>query len=342
MSFLKPVFAMMLFGIIALAGCSASKEPQIYSIQGPIMGTQYHVKIVLTADREELLPRLQQGVLDTLTEVDRLMSTYKPDSEVSRFNALQDTSWFEVSAPTFEVIQYAQALSQSTGGAFDITVGPLVNLWGFGPKHREDQVPTPEQIQRIRDFVGYQLLELDESRKAIRKKHPKLYIDLSAIAKGYSVDRVAEYLMQQSVKDFLVEVGGEIRAGGVKPGGAPWRVAIEIPESDRRAVEGVVEIGAMAMATSGNYRNYYERDGRRYSHTIDPGTGYPIEHTLASVTVLHESCAIADALATAFMVMGTKQAMEYAVEQGLAVYFIDRAGNEFITAQTEQFKQFRK
>lgn len=332
----------MLFSIIALASCTASEQPRIYSIQGPIMGTQYQVKVVLTPDREQLLPHLQQGIFDALTKVDRLMSTYKADSEISRFNRLGELRWFDLSPETLEVIQLSQSLSEATGGAFDITVGPLVNLWGFGPRYREDQVPAVEEIQRVRDYVGYQLLELDESRYAIRKKHPELYIDLSAIAKGYAVDQVAEYLTDQSVQDYLVEVGGEIRTSGVKPGNLPWRLAIEVPKENQRAIEGVVEITGMAMATSGDYRNYYEQDGRRYSHTIDPTTGNPIVHTLASVTVIHESCALADGLATAFMVMGTKRAMEYAVENGIAAYFIDRDGTDFRTAQTEQFSRFWK
>lgn len=333
---------MMLLSIIVLAGCSASEEPRIYSIQGPIMGTQYHVKVVLPAEREALLPQLKQGIFDALTEVDQLMSTYKPSSEVSRFNAVKELTWFELSPATFEVVKRSQELSENTGGAFDITVGPLVNLWGFGPQRRADEAPLPEQIQQVREYVGYQLLELDESRRAIRKRHPELYIDLSAIAKGYAVDQVAEYLQGQSVNDFLVEVGGEIRVNGQKPGGELWRLAIEVPQPEQRAIEGIVELTGKAMATSGDYRNYYEKDGKRYSHTIAPPTGYPITHSLAAVSVIHESCATADALATAFMVMGTQQAMEYAVEQGIAAYFIDRVDNEFVTVQTEQFKQFLK
>ena len=304
------------------------------------MGTQYHVKVALPPERETDLPALKDGILQTLREIDGLMSTYKPDSELSRFNRSKSTDWFELSPLTFEVVQRSMEISNTTGGAFDVTVGPLVNLWGFGPEKRANKVPTKAEVNRIRRTVGYKLLGLRNDPPAIRKRNPDLYVDLSAIAKGYSVDRVAEFLLSQNVRNFLVEVGGEIRINGVKPGGEGWRLAIEAPQDSQRQVHRVLKVTDVGMATSGDYRNYYEMDGKRFSHTVDPRTGYTINHTLASVSVLHESCATADALATAFMVMGTKKAKEYAVKHKIAAYFIERADGEFRTDYTPEFEQY--
>jgi len=337
----KPaLLAVLMLSIALLAGCTASDESQVYTIEGPIMGTQYHVKVVLGPERVALLPQLQEGVLQALREVDTLMSTYKPDSEISRFNRLQSQDWYSLSPATFEVLDLGLDISKKTNGAFDMTVGPLVNLWGFGPERRPDQIPTAATVRKIKQSVGYRLLELRQDPFSLRKKKPQVQVDLSAIAKGYAVDRVASYLLGQEVGDFLVEVGGEIRINGEKPDGETWRLAIESPQENQRQVHRVLKVTNVAMATSGEYRNYYEMDGKRFSHTVDPRTGFTINHTLASVSVIDASCARADALATAFMVMGTKQAMEYAVKNNVAAYFIDRENGTFRALHSPAFERY--
>lgn len=226
-----------------------------------------------------------------------------------------------------------------TDGAFDITVGPLVNLWGFGPDGRPEEVPSAEALQQVKDRTGYQHLKLRDNPPAVSAE-PAQYLDLSAIAKGFGVDQVAKYLESEGISAYLVEIGGEIRVNGQKPDGTAWRLAVEEPSGEGRQVNRIVALQQAAMATSGDYRNYYESQGQRYSHTIDPVTGKPISHSLASVTVITENCMTADALATAFNVMGFERANDLAVEQNLAAYFIVRRGDGFETHATPAFLSY--
>lgn len=323
----------------ALAGCSFKDEEKVWEISGGIFGTTYNINVVLPED-EQRLQTLASGIQSELEQVDATMSTWKQDSELSRLNRTSDQSgWIQLSPPLFEVIQRAQQIAEMTGGAFDSTIGPVVNLWGFGPDARPIDVPSQAELDDILAVTGYRHIELDEARRTIRSKKPQ-YIDLSGIAKGYGVDVVARYLDRENVEAYLVEIGGEVRVNGRKPDGSAWRLAIEEPSEQARQVNKIVAIDKQAMATSGDYRNYYESEGQRYSHTIDPSTGRPVTNKLASVTVIADDSMTADALATAFTVMGYERAASLAARENIAAYFIVRRDSGFDVHQTPAFSSY--
>lgn len=325
--------------VAALAGCSFEPEEKIWEIAGPVFGTQYHINVVLTED-ESRLENLGSGIEQVLEDVDASMSTWREESELSRLNRREDQSeWIELSEPLYEVLFVAAEVSSLTDGAFDVTIGPVVNLWGFGPDARPDQVPDDQELKAKLNQTGYENIELKSDPPALRAHRPQ-YIDLSAIAKGYAVDAVARYLEEAGVGAYLVEIGGEVRVNGRKPNGDAWRLAIEEPVSERRQINRVVALDSQAMATSGDYRNYYESEGRRYSHTIDPETGKPIRHKLASVTVIAENTMLADALATGFNVMGFERAQALATRENVAAYFIVRGDNGFEAHYTPAFTAY--
>lgn len=309
------------------------------SIAGRTMGTTWEVKVATKTLSPDAFRSLAASIQASLDRVNELMSTYLPDSEVSRFNALDSSDPVAVSPETMIVLVASRELSEQSGGAFDITVGPLVKAWGFGATDQIPQPPTPEELAGLRERVGYQQLRLDADAGEVRKRHPRAEIDLSAIAKGYAVDRVAETLEARGYHDYLIEVGGELRASGARLDGRVWRVGIERPEDHIRVVHEVIELANRSMATSGDYRNYYEEEGVRISHTIDPRALAPIRHRLASVTVLHESAMWADGLATMLNVLGPKAGYDLAVAQELAAYFIVREAPEtFATRATPAFQ----
>jgi thiamine biosynthesis lipoprotein len=323
----------------ALAGCSFQEEEKVWEISGGIFGTTYHINVVLPEDRERL-QTLAQGIQKELEAVDASMSTWKQDSELSLLNRKQDQSeWTELSPALFEVIQRSQEIAELTDGAFDITIGPVVNLWGFGPDARPDTVPSDAALEKALADTGYRYIELNAEAMALRSEKPQ-YIDLSGIAKGYGVDVVARYLDREGVQAYLVEIGGEVRVNGRKPDGGAWRLAIEEPSEQARQVSKIVAMDQHAMATSGDYRNYYESDGQRYSHTIDPSTGKPITNRIASVTVITEDSMTADALATAFTVMGYERARALATRENIPAYFIVRGEGSFEVHETPAFSSF--
>ncbi|AOY87268.1 FAD:protein FMN transferase ApbE [Marinobacter salinus] len=325
--------------IAALAGCSFQPEEKVWEISGPVFGTTYHINVVLTDDQSRL-ESLASGIKGELETVDAAMSTWRSDSELSELNSKADQSeWFPLSEPLYEVLKTAEEISELTGGAFDVTIGPVVNLWGFGPEARPEQVPSDDLLARVLEQTGHDRLELRADPPAVRSDTPQ-YVDLSAIAKGYGVDVVSRYLESEGVDAYLVEIGGEVRVSGHKPDGDAWRLAIEQPVSAARQVNRVVVLEDRAMATSGDYRNYYESEGHRYSHTIDPATGKPISHNLASVTVIADDCKTADALATGFNVMGYEQADVLATRENIPAYFIIRTENGFETHQTPAFSSY--
>jgi thiamine biosynthesis lipoprotein len=325
------VAALVLLGIVAasgLIGCgpAAAPEPEV-TLRGETMGTTYSVKLARLAPHVSAA-QLQSGIDALLEEINDRMSTYREDSELSRFNRAQTTDWVAVSPGLAAVVAEALAVSELTAGAFDVTVGPLVNLWGFGPD-TVDAGPSPERLGSVRQRVGYTKLHVRASPPALRKERADMYVDLSALAKGYAVDRVAEYVAAAEVTDFLVEIGGEVRGQGRHPRGSPWRIGVERPAAGRGAVLAVLEADEVAIATSGDYRNYREVAGRRVSHIVDPGTGRPVDHALASVTVVHGSAMRADALATALMVLGPTAGYRLAEGQEIAALFIVRTDSGF-------------
>jgi thiamine biosynthesis lipoprotein len=316
-------------------------------LSGRTMGTTFSVKALKPAELEstptsKLNLLLSNDIGEILEKVNRQMSTWLEDSEISRFNRYRETGWFNVSSDTALVTAEALRVSRLSGGAFDITVGPLVNLWGFGPEkiNADRQIPTDEQINGAMQKIGCQKLAARSVPPAIKKEIPELRCDLSAIAKGFGVDKVAEYLESRGYGNYLVEIGGEVRVKGINLKGTPWRVAIAAPgPGGESPYQKIVLLKNTAMATSGDYFNYFEKDGVRYSHTIDPVTGRPITHKLASVTVIHDSCMTADALATALDVMGPEKGYELAVKENLPVFLVIREGNAFVEKMTPQFKR---
>ena len=329
-SYLKLVLSTVYLTLVVACGPATIPETHL---TGPTMGTTYNVKYVSTNDISA--EQLQLKIDAVLVEVNQLMSTYIKDSELSRFNQWQSTERFQLSAQTLLVMQEAKRLGKLSDGLLDVTVGPLVNLWGFGPQARPEKVPTQAQIELAKLHIGLDKLLLGDNWA--QKVDPLLYVDLSTIAKGYGVDRVAEVLEQQKISDYLVEIGGEMRLSGKKANGLDWRVAIEKPVSSERAVERIISVGNNAIATSGDYRNYFEENGTRYSHLIDPMTGKPIKHNLVSVTVVHPSSMTADGLATALNIMGKDKALQLAETEQLAVLLITKEADGFKEYTSSKF-----
>jgi thiamine biosynthesis lipoprotein len=292
------------------------------------MGTTYTVKVVAEELSTEKRSAIEGRIQEELDDVNAKMSHYRPDSELSRFNQLRETTPFSVSRETFAVFREALEIADLTGGALDITVGPLVNAWGFGPDARPEVIPSDDEIAGLLEKVGYTKLELGSDGTSLRKVEPGLQCDLSAIAKGYGVDRVAEALDAIGIRDYMVEVGGEVRTRGRNDKGQAWRIGIERPGVEGRVIQQVISLSAGAMATSGDYRNYYEVGGVRYSHMINPRTGRPITHRLASVSIVEERCTRADGLATALLILGPDEGYQLAVEHDLAVLFMVKDDDE--------------
>ena len=335
------VWRLALVGLLLAALASCGRAP--LELQGPAMGTTYTVAV----------PRLPQAVAradveaavaDVLREADQHLSGWNASGELVRINDSRTTDWQPISPQLLEVLRESAAVSRASDGAFDITVGPLVRAWGFGAGAVED-APAPSQpvLDALRAKLGQQHLELREQPPALRKAVPELTLDLDGIAPGWAVDRIAGRLDALGVSDYLVELGGEVRARGRSPAGRPWRVAIERPVPGQRRPLGVIELDALGVSTSGDYRDYREIGGRRVSHTIDPRTGRPVEHALAAVTVVHASVAAADAWATALMVLGPEEGMALARRQGLAALFVTRSAtaDQFAESATPQFDRLR-
>jgi len=321
-----------------LADCRNEAGPQetVQAFSGATMGTVYHVRVVGPSAGWNVAD-LQQQIDRRLAAINQEMSTYMPDSEISRFNQQAADDWFPVSAETARVVAAGQQVSRDTQGAFDVTVGPLVNLWGFGPPGRADQPPTDEAIAECRTRVGYTLLDARLDPPALRKHRPDVYVDLSAIAKGFAVDEVARLVEGKTLRSYMVEIGGEVRTRGRKPDGNGWRIGIERPVAGVRQLACVVELQDQALATSGDYRNFIERQGCRCSHEIDPRTGRPIDHALISVSVLADDCLTADAWATALLVLGPDAALSAARRQGLEVLCMVRSGERWVEQATPGF-----
>lgn len=311
-------------------------------LTGPTMGTRYRVVIRHepgAADRE----RWRELIESPLDRIDRRMSTWRSDSTVSRFNRSEVTDWFEVSASLARLARQAQRIAEATGGAFDLTVAPLVDLWGFGPGGRAEALPDDAAVREALERVGYEHLNVRmDPSPALKKAVPGVAIDLSAIAKGHAADGVAgELASLGAVRGCLVEVGGEIRVRGRGPGGRDrrgWRVGIEAPTFRRGAVSRRIALPGGGLATSGDYRNFFMEDGERYSHTLDPRTGRPVRHSLASVSVAHDSAALADAWATALLVLGPEEGYELAKRKGLAACFMSRDQQQIEQRMTPAFR----
>ncbi len=332
-TFLKAKF-LIVFITTILASCTPAPVDELH-LTGPTMGTIYNVKFVTIEGINE--KKLKQQIDQLLFDINQLMSTYIQDSELSRFNQWSSTEPFPMSAQTLEVLNEAKRLGDMSNGLLDVTIGPLVNLWGFGPQSRPEKIPSDTLIKTTQQQIGLDKLTIGLSW--VSKADTSLYVDLSTIAKGYAVDQLSLLLQAYKIDNFLVEIGGEMRLAGVKASGIPWKIAIEKPETIQRSVQKLISIGQNAVATSGDYRNYYEQDGVRYSHLINPKTGYPISHNLVSVTVVHPSSMTADGLATALNIMGKEKALELAETYDIAVLLITREKDGFTEYTSAKFAQ---
>ncbi len=334
------VVALAALTVMLLAGCDSGRE--IHTLSGPTMGTSWSVKVVgLPAGVSA--PQLKSDIRLLLESVNNQMSTWDEASAISGYNQAEAGTRHPVPPDLYQVLDYALEVARDTDGAYDPTVGPLVNLWGFGPGDKDFQPPSDEAIRKTRERTGWRKLELNPEERTLLQPG-EVYLDLSSVAKGYAVDKVAEFLRERGVEAFLVEIGGELRARGEKPGGRAWRVAVEKPQSGpSRQVEQVLPLRDRAMATSGDYRNFHEVDGERYAHTLDPRTGRPVEHRLASVTVLASNCMKADALATALNVMGPEEGMAFARQRNLPVLMLIHTDDGGLRAMaTEHFRRLRE
>lgn len=322
-------------GLCFFALLSCDRRPREFSFAGETMGTTY--RIVYMAKREQL--DLPAKIERLLLAVNQIFSTYIDDSEISRINHLQQNLPFQMSEEFESVLVHALEVAKQTEGIFDPTIGPLVNLWGFGPSG-ERKVPSSAEVLAARELVGYQKLSI--VGRELKKKSSGMYLDLSASAKGHGVDRVAQIMESEGVPNYLVEIGGEIKSAGTK-NGAAWRVGIESPSPRDMGgpIYKIIHLKNGAMATSGNYRNFFEKNGRLYSHTIDSHSGEPAQDKLISVSVVDPaSCKNADAWATALMAAGKSKGLELAEKFNLAAYFIyaDVQGHHSI--QSAAFSQF--
>jgi thiamine biosynthesis lipoprotein len=335
-------FILVLFSLSSLQGCSESTKT--YELRGKTMGTHYQISLAisppqtLTASHQQ---DLQQAIEQALASINQAMSTYQADSAISQFNRYQGTEWFPVSENLASVTQNALTISQQSHGTFDPTVYPLVKLWGFGEQFAQ-QIPDQQALQTAKAKVGYENLQVRLQPPALKKNQGDLMLDLSAIAKGYAVDQISALLMQQGWQNHLVDIGGEVKAHGLNAKGIAWRIGIEQPDTTPQHVMQGVQLHNTSIATSGNYRNYFEVDGKRYSHTIDPTTGKPVTHTLASATVIHPQNEWADAYATTLMVLGLEKGLAFAEQYQLPVYLLAYKDKQLTAHYSSAFKPYLK
>ena len=327
--------------LAALAGCEKpGAESPMLEIHGRTMGTFYGVKVV--GDFPGGQQALQTQVDTLLKHYNDEISTYDPNSSLSKFNQQQTTAPYPVSQDMADIVISTVRVGQRTQGVLDVTVGPLVNLWGFGPDKRPVKIPTDAQIAAARQRVGIQHLHVDVSadHAELRKDIPNMYVDLSTVGEGFGADKVADFLESRGVHNYLVEIAGASRSRGVNAKGEPWKLAIQKPTDELDEVQAIVKPDGRAISTSGSYRNYYELDGQRYSHIIDPATGKPITHRLVSATVITPTALEADGLDTALMVMGPEKAMAFAQQQHLAVYLVIKTDKGFKAEYSKSFEPY--
>ena len=322
--------------LLFLAACDRSQAP--VRLGGVTMGTSWSVTYI-DAPPGISQDDVRSGIEQRLSRVNESMSTYLPESEISRFNDSPPGAIFTVSPAFFKVLQVAMEVGELSAGAYDATVAPMVSLWGFGPGGEATEVPSRQAVKAALEETGQDKIRLDSALQGVSKQSP-VSLDFSSLAKGFAVDSVADWLLAQDINRFLVEVGGEMRLSGLSSRDDLWRIAIEQPENRDRSVAATISLTDRAVATSGDYRNFFEVDGQRYSHTIDPRTGYPVAHDLVSVTVVHDSAMWADAWATALTVLGAEQGRIVALRHGLAVYFIRRTGGGYEHGHTPAFSAY--
>ncbi|MBW6392951.1 FAD:protein FMN transferase [Billgrantia antri] len=331
----------VLLCLVAFAGCSESDRPlsSPVRLEGSIFGSFYQVTIADSLTQGQARD-LEQGLVEVLEQVDASMSIYRDDSELMAFNQAPLGEWQPLSNELIEVLAISQSVAEASGGAFDVTMGGLVNLWSFGSEARPREVPEDETLQARLAEIGPDSIEVDETALQARRLRD-VFVDLGGVAKGHATDRVAAYLNTEGVEHYLVNLGGDLITRGYRDGdGEPWRIGIEAPLDDRQEATHIVPLHDISVATSGDYRNYFEESGQRFSHTIDPRTGRPIEHRVASASVFHPSNAWADAWATVMMVLGEEEGLALAREQGLKVLLLVREDEGWSSLASPAFADY--
>nr|WP_025111066.1 FAD:protein FMN transferase [Pseudomonas sp. H1h] len=319
--------------VCALSGCGNGDS--LESFGGPTMGSTYSIKYVRHAGLPEPA-QVQREVEKILTDVDLQMSTYRSDSDIERFNALPANSCQTMPASVLELVRVGEQLSVQSEGSYDLTVEPLMNLWGFGPQGREEKVPSAAAVAEALQRVGYRHLHIDADRLC---KDAPVEVDFNSIAAGYAVDTIAARLESMGIRDYLAEATGELKARGKKPDGSAWRIALEEPRDDQQVAERVINVDGYGVSTSGDYRNYFLQGGRRYSHTFDAHSGAPVLHNLASVTVIHPSALMADGLSTLLLILGPERAWDYAEKHDIGAFFVIRADTGFVIRTSQAFER---
>lgn len=326
--------------LLVLSGCDTGSKAQPTVLEGKTMGTFWRVSVVDISPQQA--QSLRQKIQTQLDADDHLMSTWKDDSALMRFNHSTSTAPWPVSAAMADIVTTSLRVGEKTEGAMDITVGPLVNLWGFGPDKQPVKTPGQAQIDAAKARTGLAHLTVINraGEQFLQKDLPDLFVDLSTVGEGYAADHLARLMEQEGIARYLVSVGGALASRGMNAQGQPWRVAIQKPTDRENVAQAVVDINGHGISTSGSYRNYYELDGKRISHIIDPRSGRPIQHALVSVTVIAPTALEADAWDTGLMVLGTEQAKEVVTREGLAVFMIIKDGDGFRTWTSPQFSAF--
>jgi thiamine biosynthesis lipoprotein len=320
-----------------LLSVAIGRAAEQIALSGRAMGTEWSVTFEQPGSPLERA-RVQRQVADRLEALEQQFSTYRPHSIISRFNAARHTAWFPIDREMVEVATMSRAVSELGGGAFDVTVHPLVQLWGFGVTRRRNCLPSAPEIAAAREFVDWRQLDVRMSPPALRKARPQVAVDFSSMAKGFAADEVSDLLGRLGAPNHLVRIGGDLKSGGSKRSSNGWRTGIELPSSESRGLACVVVLRGHALSTSGDYRNFFEAGGRRFGHIIDPRTGEPVAGTLASVSVIHASGAMSSALATALFVLGLDDGYRLAREQQLACLFQWRDGAEMAWRATPEFE----
>ena len=316
-----------------LTGCS--QAPEAETLTGQTMGTYWSVRLVMPDDRVQL-QGLRTDIEASLDLVDRQMSTWRDDSDLTRYNNLEAGESMTLPAEFAEVLEASLELAELSDGHFDPTIGPIVNLWGFGPDGRRHEPPSDEEIEATMARVGWYRLDYDPVTRELTQPG-NVYLDFSAIAKGYAADLVGEQLTARGLNDFIVDIGGDMVVRGRRPDGDPWRIAIERPDPSARDIFSIVEIGDRAIVTSGSYRNFFEYGELQFSHTIDPHTGHPIPQELVSVTVVNDTSMMADGLATAITALGAEAGYEFAREHGIAALLLILDNDTVVERMTDEF-----
>lgn len=333
--------------IVAFAFMNHQKTSEIIEkkttveVSGPIFGTEYGITVVGDYPGGEV--KLEQDAMEILNRINKEISTFDQSSELYRFNDLQSTEPFPISQDTALMIVESMRVGKMLNGVMDITVGPLVDLWGFGHIKKElGFTPTDEEIAETKNLVGLDKihLEFNYEGSTLRKDHPAMRVDLATIGEGYATDELAKMLDYKGISNYLVHVAGAMRAKGFNSSGAPWKIAIEEPDNTIGKPHALIDIHNLAVSTAGSYRNYFEKDGKRFSHAIDPNTGSPITHNTVSVTVIGDRATFTDALDTGLLVMGADQALVFANENNIAIYCLVKTKDGFKARYSRAFKNY--